>query len=159
MYALFTPLFRQSFEIPLDYATILQSNIIDTISTEERGQEWRNDPVPAHVVLAPALASPDAIEQFDLDFPESDELEASHVNIDQAPLALENYWSQSEAATVSVSSPLFVIGQTCSACERPFEKTKSHKGTRCWACKKRNSRRLPPEVSITELSVNDCMFF
>lgn len=164
MYALFVPAFRQAFEIPLDYAIILQSH--DMISTEERRQEWRSDPVPR-----PLLLASDVNMQFDLDLPEPPFLDTVATNdipllfnVDQGPLTVEN-WSlvDTEAATLTGSAPLLGTRRTCSACKRPFEKTKSHKGALCWACKKRNSRRLPPEVSSTsvehELSVNDALFF
>lgn len=128
MYSLFTPAFRQVFGVPLNYAALLKAEspkpMVGTAALECDGV----DAMVIDTELPSSLPNPTGLE--------ADVIHGVAVD-------------DKGAATASiVSDPTFVA--VCSACNKNFRKSKSHQGTRCWACKKSKARTVQQLSSSTE---------
>ncbi len=136
MYVWFTAAFREAFGVPLAYAQVLQSPM--RVATW-RDEDWMDaDPLSSEVASAKgdedlssdSLALPGLLNELGVD---------SVPNSHQQHFPFSDDSSPSEPPLSPVQAPIHSNTRTCSTCQRSFEKSKSHKGTLCWSCKKRAS--------------------
>ncbi len=144
MYALFPESFRETIGVPLRYESILHNHIGQPLqpSTETNSMDMEIEAtrtsMPLDVTVPEELQSHQTVVFFDSD--DNKAIPSVDYNANDHEVAVIS----PEVNDVTTAVAL----QRCSVCAKQFPKSKSHRGTRCWSCKKSHSR----SVSNRELS-------
>lgn len=137
MYALFPETFRENIGVPLHYESILHTHFGQPI---QPSTEMMSVDVDMETSGPPTL--------LDITVHEELQLQQSAVFVDRdddnKTLSSVDYKANTHELVANAQGTndvtTAVVLRKCSLCAKQFPKSKSHRGTRCWSCKKSQSR-------------------
>ena len=126
MYELFPKAFRDGFGVPILYTSILNA-------------------LPKTTAIAETLPNfSENVVSSSSKVPVIESLSALYPIMEEELLTLVDSPAPSSIVEVidltkTIDDVSLITTHTCSTCARHFIKSKSHRGTRCWTCKKNQS--------------------